>query len=166
MKALLFFLLSLTVSRAVEPQIIFNIQTNHLERGIPSEAQQQEKVNPRSHGTLAQVLSNTLDTVTVRYFNNGWTNQAQVRAYVAGIFADAHTETYTFQIWQQGVGAPEIECLLQFKNQQQGRLLLWDTACCVRDANGKWWFVSTFDFFHRKHPKGNRKLSHKNSHKN
>jgi hypothetical protein len=163
MKALLYFLLSLTVSHAAEPRIIFNIQTNRLERGIPSEAKQQKKVDPRSHGTLAQVLSNTLDTVTVRYFGNVWTNQAQVGAYLAGIFADAHTDTYTFQIWQQWVGTPEIECLLQFKNQQQGRLLLWDTACCVRDATGKWWFVSTFDYFHRKHPKGNRELSHKNT---
>ena len=57
-----------------------------------------------------------------------------------------------------GVGAPEIECLLTFKNDREGRLLLWQTVGCLRDGTGKWWFISPQQYFHRKHPKGDRTL--------
>jgi hypothetical protein len=155
---------TLTLSRAAEPNIIFNLHTNQPESGVPSEARKQEKVDPHGHGTLAHVLGDTLQTVTVRYFNtNTWASEKQVSDYLAGLFPDKRTETYTFQIWSQLVTDPEIECVLTFKDGRQGRLLLWGTAACVRDDMGKWWFVSTFDYFHGKHPEGNRELSHEST---
>lgn len=140
----------------LEPSISFE---NRPESGIPHEARLHEKVDPHSHGTLAQVLGGSMQSVTVRYFSDRWTDEEQVRDYLTGLLADDRTETYTFQIWSQDVGVPDIECLLTFKNRAQGRLLLCDAAACVRDDAGKWWFVSLFDYFHRNHPKGDRSLA-------
>ena len=148
------------MSWAAEPRIVFK---NRPESGIPKEARSQEKVDPDSHGTLAKVLGDSLQTITVRYFGGEWPDQKQVASYLTGLLADERTDTYTFQIWSQGVGEPEIECLLTFKNHQQGRLLLWGTTACVRDSAGKWWFVTVFDYFHRKHPKGDRSLVRESS---
>lgn len=143
------------ISWAAEPQIVFK---NQPESGIPDEARLQEKVDPASHGTLAKVLGDSLQTITVRYFSGEWPDQKQVAGYLTGLLVDEGTATYTFQIWSQGVGEPEIECLLTFKGRVEGRLLIWGTTACLRDAAGKWWFVSIYDYFHRKHPKGNRGL--------
>jgi hypothetical protein len=158
MKLLLFFLLSFAISRAAEPRIVFE---NRPEFGIPREAEQQAKVDPNSHGTLTQVLGDTLQTVTVRYFSNVWTDQKQVSDYLVGLLVDQRTATFTFQIWSQGVGVPDIECILTFKNHRQGKLLVWDTTACVLDDTGKWWFVSVFDYYHQKHPKESKSPAHK-----
>ncbi len=76
-----------------------------------------------------------------------------------------------FQIWSQLVGVPEIECFVEFKDEYQekllhdhkpyreGRLLIGNTESCFRDATGRWWFVTLFDYFQSSHPKGDRKLS-------
>ena len=145
---------------AEEPRIIFD---NRPESGIPLEAQKQEAGGgARSHGTLAKLLGDSVRTVSVRYFSNVWSDQKQVTAYLAGLLSDDRTEAYTFQIWSQRVGVPDIECLLTFKNDQPGgKLLVWGTEACVRDASGKWWFVPIFDYFHSKHPKGDRSLVRK-----
>jgi hypothetical protein len=153
--ALLLPLLAATLY-AEEPRIVFD---NRPESGIPREARLQEMVDTQSHGTLAKVLGDSVQLVSVRYFSSEWSEKKQVSAYLTGLLADQRTEAYTFQIWSQGVGEPEIECLLTFKNHKQGRLLLWGTTACVRDDAGKWWFVSAFDYFHRKHPKGDRSLA-------
>jgi hypothetical protein len=69
------------------------------------------------------------------------------------------------------VPVPEIECIVQFTDEhrqkllaenkgcREGRLLIWKTESCFRDATGRWWFVNAFDQFHRSHPKGNRALA-------
>jgi hypothetical protein len=142
--------------------IRFEIQTNPPEIGIPEEARRQKMIHDDSHGTIAQLLGDTLDSVTVRYFSNIWTNQEQVSDYVLGMLADKRTETYSWQVWSQLVGEPEIDCLLTFKNHRQGRLLVWGTAVCLRDEKGRWWFVNVFDYFHLKNPRGTRILSHEN----
>ena len=156
MKSVLFLLLLAVASHAEAPRIVFD---NRPESGIPREAKLQEKVNPQSHGTLAKLLGDSVQTVTVRYFTDLWTDKKQVSDYLTGLLSDERTETYTFQIWSQGVQQPEIECILTFNNHEQGRLLLWGGTACIRDAAGKWWFVTTSDYYHRKHPKGDRTLA-------
>ncbi|MCH9656596.1 MAG: hypothetical protein K0U86_09985 [Planctomycetes bacterium] len=66
---------------------------------------------------------------------------------------------------------PEIECFIEFTDEyryklykkekpcRQGRLLIWHTESCYRDATSSWWFVSAFNHFHKYHPKGDRKLA-------
>ncbi len=157
MKIPLFLFLSLAMARADEPRITFE-KPQRPESGIPQEATAQQKMDDADHGTLGKILGDTLESVTVRYFSGVWTDEKQVREYLAGLLSDDRTKAYTFEIWSQPVGVPEVECLLSFKNHQEGRLLLWNTCACVRDAAGKWWFVTTFDYFHRKHPKGDRSL--------
>ena len=158
MKLLSIYLLLIVASDAAEPKIVFN---NHPEVGIPREAKLHEKVDPKSHGTLKQILGDSIDTAAVRYFSDVWSNQKQVSDYLAELLSDERTEVYTFQIWSQMVAEPEIECLLTFKEHQQGKLLIWGTVACVRDSTGKWWFVSLYDYYHRKHPKGERDLVRK-----
>lgn len=154
-----------------EPSIIFD---NRPESGIPPEARAQEQVDSKSHGTLSGLVGDSIKTVRVRYFSAAsWPNEKPVREYVAGVLTNKLTECYTFQIWSQGVAEPEIECLIDFtddyrnkatlaehKPYHEGRLLVWGTAACFRDATGRWWFVSLFDYFHGHHPSGNRELSH------
>ena len=65
---------------------------------------------------------------------------------------------------------PEIEGVVEFtdeyrnklfaekKDCREGRLLIWNTEACFRDATGRWYFVTAFDQFHRSHPKGDRSL--------
>jgi hypothetical protein len=162
MKIFIVLLWLAAVAHAGTPRFVFE---NRPESGIPLEAQLQQKVDSNSHGTLAKLVGGSIDTVTVRYFSDAWPDKAQVADYLAGLLTDDQTEMYTFQIWSQGVVEPEIECLLTFKNRKQGRLLLWGTVACVRDDAGKWWFVSSFDYYHRKHPKGDRNLARKDSKK-
>ncbi len=163
MKTTLLLLLLAAAVHAAEPQIVFAKQPIHPAAGIPEEATRQSKVDPQDHGTLAQVLGDSVQSVTVRYYSDVWADPKQVGDYLTGLLADDDTHTYTFQIWSQGVGEPEIECALTFKNQnqQQGRLLLWKTAACVCDSNGKWWFVNLYDYFHSKNPKGVRSYAKK-----
>ena len=48
-------------------------------------------------------------------------------------------------------GAIGVGCL-----DHEGRLLVWRTEACFRDAAGRWWFVSLLDYFHNHHPSGDR----------
>lgn len=160
MKTLIILLWFTTLAHAETPRFVFE---NRPESGIPREAQQQvrEEFNPLPQGTLAKKVEESIDTVTVRYFLDTWSDKEQVEDYLTGLLTDDRTEVYDFQIWSQIVGEPEIECLLNFKNHAQGRLLVWGGVACVRDDAGKWWFVTTFDYYHGKHPKGDRSLVRK-----
>jgi hypothetical protein len=153
-----------------EPSIIFD---NRPESGIPPEARAQEPVDAKSHGTLSGLVGESIKTVRVRYFSAAsWSNEKPVREYVAGVLTNKLTECYSFQIWSQGVAEPEIECLIDFRDDyrnrvfaehkvyREGRLRIWQTEACFRDGTGKWWFVSLFDYFHGHHPSGTHELSH------
>jgi len=154
-----------------EPPIIFD---NRPESGIPLEARAQETVDVRSHGALSDLVGDSIKTVRVRYFSRAsWASEKQVREYIAGALTNRSTQCYSFQIWSQMVAEPEIECLIDFtdgyrnkvtlaehKPYHEGRLLIWQTEACFRDGDGRWWFVSLFDYFHSHHPAGDRELSH------
>ena len=156
MKTFLILLCFSTVAHSGTPGIVFE---NRPERGIPPEARAQQKVDPSSHGTLAEVIGDSINTITVRYFSDDWPDEEKVKDYLAGLVTDERTAMYTFQIWSQPVGEPEIECIVTFDSYTQGRLLIWGSVACLRDEAGKWWFVSAFDYYHRNHPKGNRELA-------
>ncbi len=164
MKILLLITLVVVSARAAEIPIVFEnrpefgvpIEAQRQEHSVPAEAQLHDQSDHGSHGPLSKALGDSLESVTVRYFNKAWTDQKQVTSYLTGLLADPKTEMYAFQIWQQSVGEPEIECILNFKQGSQGRLLLWGTAACYRDQSGKWWFLSVFDYYHRQHPQGTR----------
>jgi hypothetical protein len=118
---------------------------------------------------LLTLTNGTIKTVRIRYFNQEtWATEEQAREYVAAFLANKSPDAFGFQIWSQLVGTPEIECIVEFtdehrqnlraegKDCREGRLLIWMTESCFRDATGRWWFVNAFDHFHRFHPKGNR----------
>jgi len=156
-----------------EPSIVFD---NRPEWGIPAEAlaqklklTAQEKLLAAKDVNFHTLFAGTIKTVRIRYFNKEtWATEAQARAYVAGFLAHKSLSVFGFQIWSQGVGVPEIECIVEFtdayrkkllaenKPCREGRLLIWNTESCFRDATGRWLFVDAFDHFHRSHPKGNR----------
>jgi hypothetical protein len=147
------------------------------EAGVPpeAEAQKNDKEFPAGGArTFHTLTKGTIKTVRIRYFNKKtWATEEQAREYVAGFLAHDSREqdVFGFQIWSESVGVPEIECLVDFtdeyreklRNEQkpcrEGRLLIWTTESCFRDATGRWWFVNAFDHFHRFHPKGDSKLS-------
>jgi hypothetical protein len=155
------------------PVILFD---NRPEAGIPQEARLQERTNAASSGTkgtLSAFLGDSVKVLRVRYFNKqSWTNENQVREYLAALVTNKFTELYTGQVWSELVGIPEIECLVDFRKNYfggkpyyEGRLLLWHTEACFRDENGRWWFVNIFDHFHRHHPLGTRDLVRKEERK-
>ena len=160
-----------------QPSIVFD---NRPESGMPREALAQmiAKLSVPKGALPAQELPKTLHaltngtikTVRIRYFNKDtWATEEQAREYVAKFLAHKSLDAYLGSYpWSQGVGAPEIECLVDFtdeyrkklrdeqKPSHEGRLLLWNTESCFRDATGRWWFVSAYDHFHGSHPKGIR----------
>ena len=162
-----------------EPSIVFD---NRPEAGIPEEAKAQEhRKATAQEGVLAArehpikfrtLTAGTIKSVRIRYFNKEtWASEKDARDYVAGFLGNKASEVFGFQIWSQGVEVPEIECFVEFTDEyrkkllaekkrcREGRLLIWNTECCFRDAGGRWYFVSAFDQFHRAHPKGNRELA-------
>ena len=120
---------------------------------------------------LGTLTADTIKTVRIRYYNKEtWATEKQAREYVAGFLAHGSLDVFDFQIWSQGVGVPEIECIVEFTDEyrkkllaeqkpfREGRLLIWNTESCFRDATGRWRFVNAFDHFHRSHPKRDREL--------
>lgn len=162
-----------------EPSIVFD---NRPESGIPAEAKAQEhrKATAQEEALAAKeypvkfptLIAGTIKSVRIRYFNNEiWASEKDARDYVAGFLGNKASAVFGFQIWSQTVGVPEIECFVEFTDEyrkkllaekkecREGRLLIWNTESCFRDATGRWYFVSAFDQFHRAHPKGNRELA-------
>lgn len=168
-----------------EPKIVFD---NRPEMGVPLEARAQTRVDSEELKKLYATLTvqegegqwpytfhntvSTIKTVRIRYFNKEtWKSEKQAREYVRGFLANKSSGLNSFQIWSQGVGVPEIECLVDFTDEYRnklrdeqkrcdtGRLLIWNTEACFRDATGRWWFVNGFDYYHSSHPKGDRRLA-------
>ncbi len=161
-----------------EPSIVFD---NRPEAGIPEEAKAQEhrKATAQEEALAAKeypikfrtLTAGTIKSIRIRYFNKKtWASEKDARDYVAGFLSNKASEVFGFQVWSQSVGVPEIECFVEFTDEhrkkllaekkgcREGRLLIWNTESCFRDATGRWYFVSAFDQFHRAHPKGNREL--------
>ena len=154
-----------------EPSIVFD---NRPEFGMPLEAERQQREQGVKPGTIPfesdfQTLTkNTIKRVRIRYFDKSiWKTEAQAREYVAGLLTQkAHA--HSFPLWSEVLGEPQIECVVEFTDEhrhklleehkpcREGRLLLWQTESCFRDATGRWWFVTLFDYFHKFHPKGDR----------
>jgi hypothetical protein len=173
MKAMLFALFIVCAVNAGEPSIVFD---NRPEAGVPREALTQKLKLTAQEELLATkdrkfhaLNYGTIKTVRIRYFNKEtWKSEKEAREYVAGFLGNKSSAVFGFQIWSQGVGVPEIECIVEFTDEhrkkllaenkecREGRLLIWNTESCFRDATGRWFFVDAFDQFHRSHPKGNR----------
>jgi hypothetical protein len=176
MKAALLLLVLSAMTHAQQPRIIFD---NRPESGLPREIEVEligrlrelgklpKAVPPPAEsdrgrpGPLTALFGDTVQTIAVRYFSDKWSGKKQVSDYLSGLLADGRTEAYTYQVWSQGVGEPEIECLLHFKKGEQGRLLLWGNVGCLRDNANRWWFVVFSDYYHGKHPDGTRSLVRK-----
>ena len=175
MKAMPFALFIVCAVNAGEPSIVFD---NRPEPGVPREALAQKLTLTAQEELLAAkgspvrfhaLTDGTIKTVRIRYFNKEtWKSEKEAREYVAGFLGNKSSAVFGFQIWSQGVGVPEIECIVEFTDEHskkllaeqkecsEGRLLIWNTESCFRDATGRWLFVDAFDQFHRSHPKGNR----------
>ncbi len=157
-----------------KPSIVFD---NRPESGVPREALAQKLKLTAQEESLAfkgfrALTDGTIKTVRIRYFNKEtWKSENESAEYVAGFLAHESLGVWGFQIWSQSVAVPEIECIVEFTDEHreqlageskgfhpEGRLLIWNTEACFRDATGRWWFVNAFDHFHRSHPKGDRAL--------
>ncbi len=156
-----------------ELSIVFD---NRPEFGIPLEAENQGRVVTNLIVGVDRKLSNlvgdSIQIVRIRYFStNSWASETQARDYIAGLLTDKLASCSNAQTWSETVGVPQIECLIDFtdsyrsklqlehKRYYEGKLLVWNTEACFRDATGKWWFVNIFDYFHSRHPSGDRNLS-------
>lgn len=159
---------------AHKPSIVFD---NRPESGVPREALDQKlKLSAQEESLVAggfhALTDGTIKTVRTRYFNKEtWKSDKEAAAYVAGFLDHESLGVWGFQVWSQSVGVPEIECIVEFTDEYrdklvaekkdfrpEGRLLIWNTESCFRDATGRWWFVNAFDYFHRSHPRGDRAL--------
>ena len=152
---------------------------NRPAAGIPLEASSQQRPKSPSLdglGTFRSVIDGTIKAVRMRYFNNEtWATEKEAKDYLSNLLTHESLRVYDFEIWSLSPpGVPEIECIIEFgeehlaelnergiKGHREGRLLIWHTEACFRDATGTWNFVTAFDHFHRFHPKGNRELAEK-----
>lgn len=166
MKEMLFALFFVCALNAGEPSIVFD---NRPESGVPREALTQKSKRTAQPVEFYDLTDGTIKTIRIRYFNKEtWKSEKEAIAYVAGFLGNRSSAAYGFQIWSQAVAVPEVECIVEFTDEHrrkllaenkechEGRLLIWNTESCFRDATGRWWFVDAFDQFHRSHPKGNR----------
>jgi len=128
--------------------------------GIPAEARLQKRngEEDRDYGPLAKHFEHTVEVVSVRHHSNIWTNQAHASNYLAGLLVNHQTSVYTYQVWSQPVGLPDIECTLTFTNGHAGRLLIWESAICFRDQSNRWWFAYSNDYYSKVHPRSQSRL--------
>lgn len=160
--------------RADEPTVVFD---NRPEFGIPLEAEVQmravlsDKSAAGKGSNLESLAGNKIKTVRIRYYDKKtWASKEQVSKYVAG-FLTRKLPAGRYPVWSEGLAMPQIECFVEFTDEyrnrlfaerqpcHEGRLLMWGTESCFRDATGKWWFIGLFDYFHRFHPTGTRELA-------
>jgi hypothetical protein len=131
MLSLIFSLLLAPAADTPKPEIVFD---NRPETGIPSEARNQKppklKDPPKS---LDALTTGEIKTVRVRYFDKKtWKTEDLAGTYVAGLFESKGVEIYESQVWSQGVGVPEMECIIEYTKERQrngtysgeGRLLV------------------------------------------
>ena len=148
-----------TSTSGSKPLIVFD---NHPERGIALEIGQGQYSTRRE--ILPEFVGDSIKTVRVRYFDKEvWADEKQVSEYLKGLFKEKSIELLEWQVWSQGFGRTDIECLIVFKEgdgdgekEREGKLLLQDSVGYFRDANGKWWFLTstTGEYFRGHHPHG------------
>jgi len=136
-----------------------------------SEPEEERPFGQEQPKSLYDLTNGTIKSVRIRYFNkNVFATEHLARDYVRGFLAHKSLPVFSNQIWSEMLDVPEFECFIEFtddyrkklreehKSCRDGRLLIWQTESCFRDATGRWWFVSAFDYFHMAHPQGDRKL--------
>lgn len=157
-----------------EPIVVFD---NRPELGIPLEAEVQmravlsEKSALGKGSNLETLAGNNIKTIRIRYYDKKtWASEEQVSKYVAG-YLSQKLPAFRSPFWSEGLALPQIECIVEFTDEcrnkllaerqpcHEGRLLMWATESCFRDATGKWWFIGLFDYYHRFHPQGSRELT-------
>ncbi len=155
------------------PTIVFDDRPDY---GVPPEALAQKPLELNAQNfpkTFHAMSEGTIKTVRVRYFNKAtWAKEEAASEYLTGFLADTKTGVFSFQIWSQLVGTPEIDCVVEFSDDylkklrqentschSEGRLIIWNTEACFRDSAGRWWFLNMFDYFHQAHPNGTRRLA-------
>lgn len=134
------------------------------ESGIPVSAQLQNSERLTKPLLWGDVFAGKIESVSIRYFDSEtWKTKKQVRQYLIGFLKREDIQIFSSAPWAQGVGVPEIECSIKFKDEYRnsfdknfkyGKLLIWNTVACFRDANGTWCFLTNGDYFHLHHPAG------------
>lgn len=167
MKCLLAVCLATLILSAVsfdEMKITFDKKPD---AGIPVAAQLQNNERLPKPLLWGEVFAGKFKSANIRYFDpNTWKTKKQVKQYLTGFLKREDIQIFSRVPWAQGVGVPEIECSIEFTDDYRkstdgkfkyGKLLIWKTVACFRDANGTWHFLTNGDYFHLHHPDGNSK---------
>ena len=135
--------------------------------GIPVEAQLQNNKPLPKPLLWGEVFAGKFKSANIRYFDaETWKTQKEVKQYLTGYLEREDTQVFSHAPWAQGVGVPEIECSIEFTDDYRkstdgkfryGKLLIWNTVACFRDADGTWHFLTNGDYFHLHHPDGDPK---------
>ena len=138
------------------------------EPGIPIAAQLQNNKRLAKPLLWGDVFAGKFESANIRYFDaETWETEKQVKQYLIEYLECEDTRVHSQPPWAQGVGVPEIECSIRFKDDYRkstdrkfryGKLLIWKTVACFRDANGTWHFLTNGDYFHLHHPEGDLEL--------
>ena len=134
------------------------------ESGVPIAAQLQNRERLIKPLLWGDVFAGKFESASIRYFDSEtWKTKKQVRQYLIGFLKREDIQVSSSVPWAQGVGVPEIECSIRFKDEYRtssdkkfkyGKLLIWNAVACFRDANGIWHFLTNGDYFHLHHPAG------------
>ena len=135
--------------------------------GIPVAAQLQDF----KHGDAklwGELFADKIESASIRYFDADiWKSEEQVGKYLQGFLKRKDMKVFNYPFWAQGVGIPEIECTVKFNDEYRksserkfkyGKILIWNTVACFRDANGIWHFLSNGKHFYLHHPKRNNEI--------
>jgi hypothetical protein len=161
---------ALLLSFAPPDEITANFE-DKPDSGIPVAAQLQKNEKLAIPLLWGDVFTGKFESVNIRYFDaETWKTQKQVKQYLLGFLKRDDIRVFSHVPWAQGVGVPEIECSIEFKDDYRkstdrkfryGKLLIWNTVACFRDANGTWHFLTNGDYFHLHHPAGDPEVKAK-----
>ena len=136
--------------------------------GIPVAAQLQNNEPLPEPLLWGEVFAGKFKSANMRYFDaETWETQKQAKQYLTGYLKREDIQISSRVRWSQGVGIPEIECSIEFADDYRnstdgkfryGKLLIWNTVACFRDANGTWHFLTNGDYFHLHHPDGDPEI--------
>jgi hypothetical protein len=138
------------------------------ESGIPIAAQLQNNERLTKPLLWGDVFAGKFESASIRYFDvETWETKSQVKQYLMEYLKCEDTQIFSCVPWAQGVGVPEIECSIRFKDDYRkstdrkfryGKLHIWKTVACFRDADGVWHFLTNAEHFRLHHPQGDSKL--------
>ena len=108
--------------------------------------------DPKDHGALSKIVAGHIATIAVTWadanrFTTRQQTEAAVRRLLSAPAGSDHTgsycKTYTYVVWSQALGQPDIVASVEHRDGKPGQLLLFASGdhylFAYKDREAKWW---------------------------